>query len=141
MKYRLNSSIRIERSSCTMREHLCGSLRTSTSCILLATRAAPLGGDAYSPMEAIRTEASCCTPTYYSEHILGTFLLYNNMSGKQDDEDAVRVRPGVLEGIKGVYRIAGKVGDGEEAIVSASFSTLADTLSRSLPIAANNVQA
>ena len=40
------------------------------------------------------------------------------MSGKQDEEDAVRVTTGVLEGIKGEYRIGKELGDSEQAIVS-----------------------
>lgn len=42
------------------------------------------------------------------------------MSGKQDEEDNVRVTTGVVEGIKGEYRIGEELGDGEQAIVSAS---------------------
>ena len=42
------------------------------------------------------------------------------MSGKQDDEDAVRVTPRVLQGIKGDYTLGEQLGDGEQDIVSAS---------------------
>ena len=42
------------------------------------------------------------------------------MSGKQDEEDAVRVTTGILEGINEEYRIGEELGDGEQAIVSAS---------------------
>ena len=51
------------------------------------------------------------------------------MSEKQKFEDAVGVGSEVLEGIKGDYRIAGKLCDGEQAIVIASFSAFPSALS------------
>ena len=53
------------------------------------------------------------------------------MSGKHDDEAAVRVGSGVLKGIKGDYRIVGKLCDGEQAIVIASLSAFPSALSNS----------
>ena len=93
-------------------------------------------------METIKTKAACCTLMYYSEYFLITLLSCDNMSKQQDDEATVEVRPGVLEGINGEYRITGgKLGDGQQAIVSASLSALPSTLPESLPTAASDVQA
>ena len=92
-----------------------------------------MGGNTYSPMEANKAETSCCHPMPYSVYILITLLLYNTMSRKQDGEDAVRVTPGLLEGIKGDYRIVEKLGNGEQAIVSASLSAFPSGLSSREP--------
>ena len=51
------------------------------------------------------------------------------MSEKQKFEDAVGVGSEVLEGIKGDYRTAGKLCDGEQAIVIASLSAFPSALS------------
>ncbi len=92
-------------------------------------------------MKAKTAETSYCNPMQYSGYILIALLLYNTMSGKHNDEDAVRVTPGILEGIKGDNRIVEKLGDGEQAIVSLSFSAFPGAPSKSKPVAAYDAQA